>query len=375
MNNKIQISLKKKLFLSKRDSGVTILEILVASGIASIVIVAALSTVGNIYFTQRKIQFTQNFYAESRVLMERIAQIARNNTIDYDRFFLESGPPVTSSLGFLCNDFNTAQVSDALNVRNDRATRELYGYDSIFYWKTNKSSNQNRNLGGVMPDGDDDACAQAWDPSVPQSTLYLINGARSLRTAVRNKDDHRTIVEGGNAESEALDEAEDYRIEIQRQLGADIDNDGIIDIWGPADNDGDGDTSDVDAIAEDVDLTWNDRDSDLCEITYYDESSRSSVKAAIFGDASDEDLCRRAHDWTSMSPKPMKITNLVFNPNPNRDPFLNFRVDKAQVHPNVFINLTTDLRNPSQNGFTTTNRPNISFQTSVTSRVFGNTRN
>lgn len=372
---KLKILNAKLRFKVSKTRGVTLLEVLVASGIASIVIVAALSTVGSIYFTQKKIQFTQNFYAESRVLMERIAQIARNNTIDYDRFFLESGPPVAPSAADLCDDFDADQVSDVLETTNDAATRALYGYTSLFYWDTNNDGTQNRNLGGVDPNDAIDPCTQAWDPTIQQSTLFLINGSRSLRTAVRNKDDHLTIAQGGNAATEALDTTEDYRIEIQRQLGADIDNDGIIDVWGPTDTNNDGDTTDINVIDLDVNLTWDDLGSGLCEVTYYDATTSLPVKAAILGDATDEDLCRRAHDWTAMSPKPMKITNLAFNPNPNRDPFLNFRVDAAQVHPNVFINLTTDLRDPSQHGFTPTNRPNIAFQTSVTSRVFGNTRN
>jgi len=46
--------------------GFTLLETLIATGIASIIITSALSVVASIYFSQKKVQFSHDFYAEAR---------------------------------------------------------------------------------------------------------------------------------------------------------------------------------------------------------------------------------------------------------------------------------------------------------------------
>jgi hypothetical protein len=68
------------------------------------------------------------------------------------------------------------------------------------------------------------------------------------------------------------------------------------------------------------------------------------------------------------------VNSLAFDPAPTRDPFLSFRVDEAQVHPLVFINLQTQLRNPTDFGFSADTEPTIDLQATISSRVFGDTR-
>ncbi len=359
----------KKYFQNKyKKIGVTLIELLIAMGISSIVMVSVLTTIGNIYFSQKKVRFSQNFYTESRILMERIAQFARNNTIDYDRYFLEVGP---SSVGTDCDYFAEEQTTDSGSLPNtpesvgktNRASLEG-GYPSIFYWDTNSDGTQDRNLGGMNLDGNEDPCAQAFN-GISQDVLYLINGARTLRTAIRNKNDYDIATESTD------DAKEDYRIEIQRQLGADTDNDLVADIWGPYDADDDGGFTNY--AQGDVNIIWNSGNS-TCELHWDKDGDNFDETFSILGDKTSEDFCMKAHDWTSISPKLMKIESLTFQPGPDRDPFLNFRVDSVQVHPHVFISLKTDVRDPSAHGYENGKQPKLSFQTMVSSRVFGNTR-
>ncbi len=348
--------------LSFKKSGVTLVELLVATGISAIVITSVMGTVGSLYFTQKKIRFTQNFYTESRILMERVAQLARNNTIDYDRYFVESGPDrAPAECG---NDFDSKQLpASATHTVNSKDNRASLGYASIFYWDTNGDGIQDRNLGGADPTGAIDPCAQAFHGT--QETLYLINGSRTLRTAIRNKGDY-------SVSPATHDNATDYRIEVQSQLGADVDNDLIADIWGPLDKDPT-DGAFPNYTAGDIEVVWDDALAPgICGLKY---SAGGSLKVTkILGDETNHDFCLKAHDWASISPKPMKIEQLQFQPSPDRDPFLNFRNKGSQIHPHVFINMKTELRDPDANGFDVSSQPTLSFQTAVSSRVFGNIR-
>ncbi len=400
----------KKYFQNKyKKSGVTLLELLIAIGISSIVIVSVLTTVGNIYFSQKKVRFSQNFYTESRILMERISQFARNNTIDYDRYFLEVGPDDTNIVSpaiAVCANFVKEQHKDTSSLVNNADNRAgagdyIGGYPSIFYWDTDADGNgtQDRNLGGMNINGDADPCAQAFSETLgitnnkSQASLYLINGARTLRTAIRNKlinnaatpvrvepfdQDNDNDIDDDDYLVLSVDTDESFRVEIQRQLGADTDNDLVADVWAPSESVTIDIDSDGGVETGEIRVHWDDVSSQC--IIYVDDGANSGEYdvgesyVKILGDETSEDFCAKAHDWTSISPKLIKIDDLTFNPAPDRDPFLNFRVDEAQIHPHVFISLKTDVRDPSAHGFEAGNQPKLSFQTTVSSRVFGNTR-
>ncbi len=351
----------KLLFLNK-NKGFSIVEALIAMGIASIVISSSLGVVGNIYFSQKKVQFTQNFYAEARFMMERIAQIAQNNTIDYDRSFEVYGPDSIE-----CADFSSEQIPEEYvpshDYENIAANRSLFTYPIIFYWDTNEDDIQDRNLGGMTLDGSvEDPCAEAWNSSMTIDELYLINGDRTIRTAIKRK----VTLPVANLEV-------DNRIELETQLGADIDGDDIADIWGPVDNNDNG-TFEIDGIEQDIEVSFNDV-TGLCELTYWDTTIVSEVSLSVLGDTSSKEFCNKAHLFTPISPRAMNVRNLSFQPSPNRDPFLNFRVKSAQIHPHVFISTSIKLFQPLDYGFDDDDSiPKISFQTSVSSRVFGNNR-
>ncbi len=308
-----------------KKPGYSLLEILIAMTLSAIVITAAVRSVGSIYFSQKKIHVTQSFGTETQFLMERFVQLVRNNTIDYDRFFIEVGPDVST-----CASFDEDQTPDGISKTNNLTNRQELGYETIFSWDTNADDELDRNLGGIMPNGSDDPCAKAWDGDTEQSTLYLINSERTLRTALRED------LVGGST------------IEIQQELGADIDGDSVADVW--SDNG-----------------IW-DSGSGICEI------QSGGVPYEILGDKNSQEFCLQAHDWTPISPDNIAIENLSFLPEPDQDPFLSFAVDEAQVHPNVSIFLETTLRNPEQFGMEEFEVPNISLQTTASSRVFGNIR-
>jgi len=320
MKNKIK-GIRGKI----KNSAVTLIELLIAIGISSIVIVAALGTVGNVYFIQKRAVVSQNFYAETRLLMEKIVQVVRNNTIDYDRYFQAEGPPVP------CTIFAAEQVPGAIPVENNAAGRGSLEYSDIFYWDTNGDDKQDRNLGGVLMDGTTvDDCSKAFDQTANQEVLYVINGTRSRRVSVE------TIA--------GIGEPPLYRVAVTTELGIDNDGDGEADEW---------ESSPV----------WDAGDG----------SCRNGAAVKTLGEQSEE-FCQSAHERTAISSSAINVKNLSFYPYPDRDPFLSFRVDESQSHPHVFVSLKTVLWNYESYGFDASDAPKVSFQTSATSRVFGNPR-
>ena len=174
MNTKTHPSVSSPL-----RSGYSLLELLVAMTIFSGIFLGIWGLVGNLQFSQNKIVVSNDFYDESRLLMERIVQMVRNNTIDYDRYYC------------------------------DRNTQCAGKYEEAFY---DDKSGKERNLG----DGD-----TAFD-DLTGKPLYLINAERTVRTAITT------------APNDILSTDVDFQVGalvVQTQVGKDTDNDGKIDEW------------------------------------------------------------------------------------------------------------------------------------------------
>ena len=325
-----EMNIKNKKFAPRpaKRWGFTLIELMVASTIATVVLIVSFSLIGNIYFARKQIRIAQNFYSESRFLLEKIVTISRENTIDYDRYFEEVGP---SNAPVECLQFSDDQGgpdsstllrgNNDVNIQTNKDNRKNLGYPNIFYWKI--SEDIYRNLGGKDKNGNTDKCAAAFHGTLP--ALYLINRERNIRTAIR---------------------LEDNRIQTRIDLGVDISLDGKADSWLPH-------------------YKW---ESNKCN-TYDSPSLDSGKKPALI---QDEELCNQAHDWQNVSAKNLIISSFNFTPYPDRDPYLNFRNDDAQIHPNIFLFMKVDLANYANYGFE--NQPTITMQTSVSSRVFGDTR-
>lgn len=315
-------------------------ELLVASTISAVVLSGLFAALGTVYFSQKKINATQSFSSESRFLMEQITQTVRNNTIDYDRFFVEVGPDSD-----LCSTFNIAQVPQELQdsadpgslfapVTNNESNRDALGYKNIFYWNIATGSiDRYRNLGGKNhTDGEDaiDLCAEAWNGTL--DSLFLINKERTERTALR-------LDTNGN------------RLQKQRLLGVDTTNNGEADSWGFA-------------------TEWDEENTD-CKV-FTDQDKNTEIGSAL--GVIDEKTCMRGHNWTNISPEAIEVKAFEFLPAPSRDPYLNYRIDAAQIQPNVFFRLHTKLRQPSDFGIRSDESIELIQQTMASSRVFGDPR-
>jgi len=254
--------------------------------------------------------------------MERIVQLVRDNTIDYDWYFSSDGSEI---------------------------------YEDVFYKDTNEDGVVDRQLGGIYTDGrksggvfEADPDTEAFDNTIDEdsdgtwdglSRLALINADRTLRNIV---------VAMGGEEGDGSG-----RLHSEVQAGVDSNGDKKADKW----------VSDVD---------WDGADS-ICR-----PAASAAGATLLYKDAATAESCaalkQLLHTMTPISPANIYIKSLRFFPSPNRDPFLAFAVEEAQIHPHVFVTIETTFAKPEDFGFDEETNPEIAFQTSASSRVFGNTR-
>ena len=341
-------------FFAPQKPGFTLLELMIALGIAAVVITTAMGTVGQIYTSQNRISVSQDFYNETRFLLERIVGTIRENTLDYDRFFVIEGPdPATTACPSFQNEQTPDEDGDSDDRQNEEVVRERLKYPNIFYWDTNKPADgvQDRQRGGLNLEGAIDACSEAFTGA--QNPIYLINRERNTR---------RAIIYHANLSSTNPD----YSIQLETQIAADTDGDGLADIWAPFDDNKDGDTDDT----GDTRVIW---DGVNCQIEIPDGTSTPPAHDFL-GDKTSESACLAAHLPATITPSSLLVQNLTFTPYPTRDPFLAFKVPSAQIHPYVFISMEAEMKNPENFGFTDSTAPKIQLQTAASSRVFGDTR-
>lgn len=368
------------LLKTPKKSAFTIIELLIAMTMLSIIILVISTTVAQIYFQQKKITLRQNFHNESRFLMEKVVQLVRNNTLDYDTYFVELGPPDSCSgfhfntteptevripkalqepaciiapsdtppneticpLGYLYdidsldNEIGNSLPDGSMSEIETRHNRETLGYENIFYWDTDNDGVPDRQLGGFTPSGAiDPACTIAIDPGTTIQDLYLINGSRTVRTHLQYINDGGSDLDG---DGEDCDPGE-CQLLLSRELGRDRDGDKRTDEW-----------------------------NSQCDTT----------TLGVPGDdpASDEGqrYCQKGHDLINITPDFLLLKDLSFAPSPDRDPYLASRVDFVQIQPHVFIDMSFEMRDPTRFRFAAGQGPNTRLQTSASSRVFGNTR-
>lgn len=340
---------------SRKFDGFTLLELIIASVITATLFTSALVTVSSIYMTQKRVRIAQDFYAESRILVERVSQLMRNNTLDYDQYFVAYGPGVGR-----CPSFNLRQYDhlnpaspDLVAPANDQTFRERVGYPNIFYWDTAlvPDGETDRQLGGVDRSGNVDECTEAFDLQYDYNGdgavgrdidhLYLINGARTVRTIVRQ--DTTEIDHDGDSQTSAVAR---NQLQMRREMTIDLDGDLRGDVW---------------AVP-----IW---DGDKCIIT-----DSGGLPFSVLGDSTSQAFCQLGHDFVDLAPPTVSVDGLTFAPGPSRDPYLAFRVDEAQTHPHVFMSIEVSFRNFRGYGFKQTSRPQTVLQTGVSSRVYGESR-
>ena len=305
-----------------KHPGITLLELVVSSAIAGIFFTLAFGTINHVSFQQTKVERAQRFYNESRILMDRISILGRNQMIDYDRYWEERSAS-SGCRGFLENYVNFSLGDEIQYPDGFYVDVQSFGDGDIL--DTLRGGKDGLGM-------DEETCTKAIDGV--QDKLYLINSQRTQRVTI-------TFDTTNNPEN---------TITLQREVGIDLDGDKVIDVW-----------SDTAAFDDDND--------GFCKIEF-----PATEWKIIQGDATSQSFCLSAHPPMEINPDFINITNLRFRISPDRDPYLAYERDEKQLQPHVLIKLETALKNPASQGFDLAKSPTLEIQTSVTSRVYGNTR-
>ncbi len=310
----------------RRARGFTLVELLVAIGIGSVVIITATAAVMQVTQIQKRLQVSQNFHEATRLLVERLSQDLRHQTIDYQQYWLQTQDPSNASGPW---------VTSGCSSRSGMPPTPRY-LDS-FLWDTNNNNTPDRQLGGLTLGGTPDPCSLALS-SPTQSTLHLTNGTHTLRT--RYTFTAPTV--GPPATPGTLSR--------QQFAALDTSGDGQADTWATT-------------------LQWDTVNS-LCKGQNPADSSYKTI--LDFRHKTDESWCRSfVGTPTVISPDSLSLTALSFTLHPARDPYLSYQLDTTQLQPFVQLQLTTQLLDADQWGFDPTTPPTLDVQTTVTSRLYG----
>ncbi len=354
--------------LRSKVKGFSLLEMLVASTMSAIIFGSALSVVSQLYFSQTRVELAQNFYAETRLLQERLSHTIRNSTIDYDRYWswmvqAEGTSSLLPEEQRLVNDIACTNPDGTgecyacdlgagfQSYKNFLGGKEIV-YSDIYYWDKQNAEIGAQDVDGVLDmklgiinteNSLSDDCAHAF--MNPLKTLFLISGDRSYRTTVafRSCDDDYCGYE-----------SKENVIVLERELGYDLDKDGIVDVWGNRTR------------------FHNER----CQVDI--DSGPVDVWKEVFGDSTNADFCELAHQEKVISPRRLEIKDLSLTVQPEGDPYLNYEVDEFRRHPFVLWSMDVDFRDYDHYGFKEIEPKrstlHLSFQTSVSTRVYGNIR-
>ena len=364
---------KKLRNKSGKKPSFTLIEVLMAASIFTIVSLIGVTVFVNVIRIQRRVALENAIYEDARFMMERISREIRSNTIDYEEYYNKAltfepvlpnidgknpygnrygcyakrfynpgtGGPELGDFGAYCND----DISDA----------NLPAYADCVIDKTTLDINtgQNPYTGSLYPNkapGDASAFCDKNFSSAPtctpstssynrQSELYLINAAGTQKTILAEKE----------ISSVTPTEPAEHALGLLRLTGQDSDHDGIVETWR---NCIDADTLKINPFCC--------SDGFLCP----GDPSTTSLESTLKYNA---DLYL---GFIPISPTRTDVKSLYFYVAPLEDPRKAFaETDTVQQQPHVTVVLTVVPTRDALAGYTG-DLPVITIQTTVTSRVY-----
>lgn len=335
----------------KKLKAFTLIEVLIASTIFSVVAMAAVQLYANTSISQQRIDLTREMMEETRFTLERIVSEVRLGTIDYSEYWNWSQTEACE--GDLNGDGDVSSTDEG-TIPNDtyemgQSYAETYGncyqfYAASFYQPDSEGlfrffKNVNGERIALEHRGKNNADAidvsvQSW-----QDELYLINAQGTKKTILRRRASDNTTVAGDSDANWSCDipdrfdqdetaSMDDYcRLEILRLDGKDIDTDGKIDTW-------------------------------ECNEEFLGDNSGLAPGAP--------DGCR----FYPISPPNLHVKDLKFFITPTDDPYKAYNEDlNFSLQPHVTISISTET-SKRRAAFLPGEPPDIQIQTTVAARVF-----
>lgn len=386
----------KKLFRLKfgsrggKKAGFTLIEVLVAATIFTVVSLIAVNVFISVIRIQRRVQLENAIYEDARVMMERVSRAVRENTIDYEEYYnkaMNQDTALSSSLtsselaptalnknpyGYrygcyaqrFYNPGTKAGVTDSLGVlcNDDTHTPTDPGYSNCTIDHNTLDINTNQNPyaapGAVQTD------ASAFCDKNPlhtastantycgpndttnhniQNELYLIDPAGTQKTIFALKA--ITTLDNGNPPA-----ASEHALAMLQLTGQDNDNDGVTETWRSCDPN-------------------KDPGNQFCCSSGFDCKNLDFSKYGL-----EDTLNYNANllyvGFVPISPARTNVSSLTFLVAPLEDPRKAAHEGGViQQQPHVTIVLTVQPSASQLSGYNG-DIPTVTIQTTITSRVY-----
>lgn len=364
----------------KNREGFTLVEVLIAALIFTIVSLIAINVFVNVIRIQRRVALENAIYEDARVMMERISREIRENTVDYEEYYnkasdfeigfttlpgLNSKNPYGNRYGCYSKRFynpgtNGPEVGGfGAYCNNGTDTPETL--PGCIVNKTTLDINTGQNpysgYGGTDPSVDaanafcdknqagDSSCTSSSPNNNEQNQLYLINAKGTEKTILALKEitaDHK-----------------EHALSLLRLTGQDKDKDGIVEVWR---DDGSGNGCDTSLAPG----------NSFCCSTGFDCTDAFATSTLENTLVYNANLYK---GFVPISPTRTNVVSLEFFVSPLEDPRKAFAETEVTAtndipqQPHVTIVLTVVPSANSLSGFTG-DTPKITIQTTVTSRVY-----
>lgn len=350
----------RKIFGSGKNApGFTLVEIIIASSIFTIVSLIGVTVFINVTRIQRKIALENTIYEDGRFMMERIAREIRANTVDYEEYYNKlveggkfgemytcyasrfynpgTGGTGTGNLGAYCSDPALGDPESNPGCVIDKTTLDVntgknpYSGNIFAADKNPEDANAfcDQHFGGATDCGGDFDLHN-------QSQLYLINSKGTKKTFITRKRVNDTPVD-------------EYSLAMLQIEGIDTNTDSIVDQW--------------------TDLTVSPKEFNCAANYDCPGSTLSDLESTLNGITS----ATRYVGFVPISPMRTTIKDLRFYVSPLEDPRKAFAetstADAIQQQPHITVVMVLQPA-ASELGNFASDPPTITLQNTISSRVY-----
>lgn len=344
-------------YITKYTKGYTFVELMVAMGIFSVVLVLTTTITINFNNTQKRERARNMLIEETQFLLNRISNMIRDNQIDYAEYY--------------SNSYNSpAQaVEDPVEYGNDPKE-----YEWRFYYLPTCQYPE-RHADNTSEDG---IACDRFNPSGFDEGFFDSYADNNLPALNDDRDAHAIMAPDGASNADGYHQHELYLISVDgttktilKRLSNNIDDD----------DDGQIDEQKIAFWEPGEDLTGNDFTDGgerlgmlqlVAEEDLDDDGELDFIPAVDFQTDGDTDI--EVTDFIPITPKTLDIVDLKFYIAPLDDPrkATDETGTDVQMQPHVTIVITTKPGAAWRRNFAVGEHVSISLQTTISSRVISN---
>lgn len=314
----------------KTNKGFTLIEILVALGILTMIGIFTTTIYLNYSARARDLKASNLVYEEGRLLMEKIVREVRQNTVDYEEYF------------------NT-------NVLENPLGQNYCLYDQIFY---------ETGFDGLIGTEDDESLGKR-NPNIPKNNAPLENPVQNNLFLINQEGNKRTYL---TRVIKTVAGTDIGKVGMVKLIGKDFGDDHIN-----ADDSYNGKKDNNNLCAPDTHENDGLIDTWLCEEGYpcnreTEIESNTILGCSGFTDAIVNDPKNPNHSLVDISPNALNIVDLKFIIVPEDDPHKAYKVNEVQLQPYITIQMTVEANPKLVSTINPDRIPRLTLTSTVTTR-------